>query len=584
VIFYRSLGLTLLAVAKGRFPLSGKEDDDTGSIQGLGAKRSDFGDTDSPDTRNAPIGGAGGYWAMIKAICDEEPPSPGPEFSWNFNSFIGSCLGKDAADRLSAKKLLHLPFITENVDFPEMSDSDKSRSAPSEVGHSAPFKSHQRGVHALSVSVDGGTTPHSRLVSSLNEGLPPSSPMTARNATAAVVRRVSRDFSPSAGADFHGRGLDCKSSDAADEETFPYSVRDSIMEEPLHSSSSARLVDYSQSDDTIINAIRLEHLDRVLDKIARKLQQSAASENSPSSPNPFLDAEDEEDDIDDGVFLDLGRRGRGESTMAEVANSSLDSIDKLLFKETMADTPEAKKGRDAYFLSGPSDGGRTMSHSILKSTSSYKHDADEDIRINGTDNSSAPAPRHIHLRDTHKDLDYMHHADDKNSSFVTTTNKGKHVDSYSSSSRSVHFSESGGENLLGKASAAHPVAGVNIKNLRSRMNMKALELEVIDDEMEATEGDSDALPTLPKSSSYFISTKGATSQEHGQDNSTPRKPVPIDYSRMLPKLNSTGVAKWSSLASQLHLPLHLVKIAVKSKLGGLVELWDDIDDTQKQDS
>ncbi len=571
ILLRRSLGLTLLAVAKGRFPLSGKEEDDADSVQSAGAKRNDFGGgIDSPDTRNTPIGGAGGYWAMIKAICDEEPPCPGPDFSRQFNSFINSCLGKDAADRLPAKNLLHLPFITENVDFPEISDSETSRSTASEHGYASHFKDLQR-ENRLVANVDGS----SRLALNLNEGLQPSSPMTARNATAAVVRRVSRDFSPSSGGDFYGRGTDCKSGDVADEETFPYSVRDSIMEEPLYNSNSARLDDCSQSDDTIINAIRLEHLDRVLDKIARKLQQSVVSENSPSSPDPFLDAEDEEDGLDDGVFLDFEQRGRGESTVSDVANSSLDSIDKLLFKETASDTPEAKKGRDAYFPSASTDGGRTMNHSILKSTSSYKHDTSEDVRVNGIDSVSAPAPRHIHLRDTHKNSDYMHQADDKHSTFGPATSKGKHADSYSSSSRSVHFSESGGENMLGK-SAALPVA--NTKNLRSRLNMKALELDVIDDEVDAIEGDLDTVPTLPKSSSYFISTKGTASHDHEHDNSTPRQPVAIDYSRMLPKLNSTGVPKWKNLAVQLHLPLHLVKIAVKSKLGALVELWDEIED------
>lgn len=56
-------------------------------------------------------------------------------------------------------------------------------------------------------------------------------------------------------------------------------------------------------------------------------------------------------------------------------------------------------------------------------------------------------------------------------------------------------------------------------------------------------------------------------------------PAPaVDYRRMLPKLNRRGLPKWESLAKQLHLPLHLVKLAVRSRLGHLVDLEAESDD------
>jgi serine/threonine protein kinase len=119
-----SLGLTILAVAKGRFPISTRtstkskvspaagldsklgDDDDKG---GNGVNEESDNDSDGEPM---VIAGPGGYWAMIKAICDDEPPKAGKRFSSQFNRFIAHCLQKDANDRLSAKQLLEeSPFV-----------------------------------------------------------------------------------------------------------------------------------------------------------------------------------------------------------------------------------------------------------------------------------------------------------------------------------------------------------------------------------------------------------------------------------------------------------------------------------------
>ena len=72
-----SLGLTMLAVSLGRFPLRG----------------------------------GGGYWDLIKAICDDPPPSPPEDLSPGFHQFCTSCLQKDPSARLSAADLLQLPLL-----------------------------------------------------------------------------------------------------------------------------------------------------------------------------------------------------------------------------------------------------------------------------------------------------------------------------------------------------------------------------------------------------------------------------------------------------------------------------------------
>lgn len=81
-------------MAKGRFPISVNGDQDSSKPQ--------------------VIGGPGGYWAMMKAICDDEPPVAGPRFSETFNSFISHCLKKDPNERFSAKALLDDSFVSSN--------------------------------------------------------------------------------------------------------------------------------------------------------------------------------------------------------------------------------------------------------------------------------------------------------------------------------------------------------------------------------------------------------------------------------------------------------------------------------------
>ena len=129
----------------------------------------------------------------------------------------------------------------------------------------------------------------------------------------------------------------------------------------------------------------------------------------------------------------------------------------------------------------------------------------------------------------------------------------------------------------------------------------------VDEDEGEGEGDagSSALshPTLPKTSSYFAHSRRTQQQQSKDDcdevdtaaaaaaveveqaiavseatsQSTREAPpaAPTDYRRMLPKLNARGLPKWESLAKQLHLPLHVVKLAVKARLGQLVNLEDE---------
>jgi serine/threonine protein kinase len=64
---------------------------------------------------NEQWGGSGGYWGMVEAVCDNEPPTTGPEFSYEFSEFIKSCLRKDPDERGTAEELVNHEFIRANM-------------------------------------------------------------------------------------------------------------------------------------------------------------------------------------------------------------------------------------------------------------------------------------------------------------------------------------------------------------------------------------------------------------------------------------------------------------------------------------
>lgn len=90
-----SLGLTLLTVADGKFPLVVKDE--------------------TVEKGNVIVGGPKGFWTMIQAICDQDPPEAGPSYSLHFNEFISSCLQKDPLMRGTASQLLESLFIVRHL-------------------------------------------------------------------------------------------------------------------------------------------------------------------------------------------------------------------------------------------------------------------------------------------------------------------------------------------------------------------------------------------------------------------------------------------------------------------------------------
>jgi serine/threonine protein kinase len=182
-----------LAVAKGRFPI--QLDDFANQRSDNESKSKD--EDEASSVRRPIIGGPKGYWAMIQAICDDDPPVAGKLFSEKFNDFISCCLKKKPESRCTSRELLKLPFIA---------DSLRSPRHPASI-----FK-----------------------------------PAKTRDVEEDVVE------------DFHEFGF----SD-------------------LHNVSESSKEPLSPEDEhSLIYAIRLEHLDRLLDRIVEKLTLKSAKKSS----------------------------------------------------------------------------------------------------------------------------------------------------------------------------------------------------------------------------------------------------------------------------------------------------------------
>lgn len=345
-------------MAKGRFPLSSH---DSGSDSGTHSESS------SP-LHQQVVGGAAGYWAMIKAICDDEPPVAGPFFSTEFNAFIAACLQKDPAGRSTAKGLLSQDFLVTNAGSLKLSFSDlqmrrssvsPDRTIPTPGGaRESPDKLVEKGASPVKLEVDTTSFNEPPLVPSAP------SPLTTRLTNAAIVRRTSLEVpvfdSPTnlmhkAITEAEQKAaLDSNSSRDANlgsnGNLVHATIREDVEEEDV------QFIDGAQRALDVINSIRLEHLDRVLDRIAHKLGKRARRPHSHSVDGEGgcggggggesgagahgeegEEEEDDDDDFDDTQDRDLTDIHHYDHDFAAakddpllVEHSSVDSMDKLL--------------------------------------------------------------------------------------------------------------------------------------------------------------------------------------------------------------------------------------------------------------
>lgn len=102
-----SLGLSLVEMALGRYPIPVPDDKEVASIFEMDPN----GLTPRFDGRIAPQSLA--IFELLEYIVNQPPPSlPKPYFSDDFIDFVDRCLKREPSERSDLKKLLNHPFVT----------------------------------------------------------------------------------------------------------------------------------------------------------------------------------------------------------------------------------------------------------------------------------------------------------------------------------------------------------------------------------------------------------------------------------------------------------------------------------------
>jgi len=219
-----SFGLTMLAVAKGRFPI------EENAIKG-------------------------GYWGMIKAICDESPPEPGADFSPLFASFISRCLQKKPDDRGTIEELLkHEWLLQVDVSLDDVATATTTTSVSSTISDTRTTST---------TALDLGGLPLNSPLSPLKNGFSESSKldkMTPRRPNSKLgSRRPSLDGSVNLErASFDKSPLSTELTQAV------------VRRRSREITPTTRTLVEQMQGFGLIEGIRLEHLDRILNKLAAK--------------------------------------------------------------------------------------------------------------------------------------------------------------------------------------------------------------------------------------------------------------------------------------------------------------------------
>jgi serine/threonine protein kinase len=196
------------------------------------------------------------YWDLLRLICDQDPPELGPGYSNQFNMFMNACLQQDPKDRPTVTMLLQHPFFIKHAKVISHLTYDKSFDEPIRLDDAAseedPFERMTRSSFSSAVgdvkfhrpSLDANTMQNPSRLSRL----------TARSLSLAHSVSTSDLPHPSAvvlgGADMgprqsHGQGSYSPTRSGPDEED-------------------------------MMTAVRLEHLERVLEKTETKYNQMVA--------------------------------------------------------------------------------------------------------------------------------------------------------------------------------------------------------------------------------------------------------------------------------------------------------------------
>lgn len=465
-----SFGLTLLAVAKGKFPLVLK---DYGPDIKKKSSSGKYGNIDDSGGFDGPVGGAQGYWAVMKAICDDDPPLAGPSFSPSFNSFINSCLKKDQNLRWTADHLLLSDFITEKLDL-----HGAMLSARSENNNTA-------GSGSQNISETGHSQSHShsdihtmRRISESDQ-----SPATAQlfSVVAAKTGTLSEDHYsvPSKGKDT------------------PLEVRLQIDEQEVYSAMCA---------------IRLKHLERILDKLASKLDLESEDFDFDDTENPF------------------------DHIKSPISSRSDESFDDLL-------EPLPTKGPPPQSILKNNS---SSSHSILKNSNRNLTSFDDEDYPNQslTKSNLGSSTRSVHFQDQPE----LSVKNNSNSNKVMLE-----IDPPTDSSN-LYYNKK-------------PISLKNKPNLSLNLDDSINNNQNSDFFLPKTSSyflDSKPIDDSTNKVDRVLETKQLIREE--------RKIQIEEIKKFLPKFNDQGIEIWKKFAESLQLPLGTVLMAAKARLENYVDL------------
>jgi hypothetical protein len=445
---------------------------------------------------------------MIQAICDEDPPIPGPIYSSEFNQFIEYCLQKDPQNRWSARDLLKSKFL-------DYYGYVQPNSYPSSACESSITQGTDTSFSAIAESIDQSNNQSPRSDKSKVSSL------AARLTTVTIGRH--------------------SVTNAADLLSAKLNKFDSSDQTKILIDDDDFNLNFGDEENAAIYSIRLEHLGRVLDRIAEKLVASQSGNTVPGSEIHLFNVKQESDLFTTNSSLDIladnaFHKAEGKSFAEEEKPRSDDSA---LTEYNYYDRYDSKTDSDG--------------RSILK-ISSHHQDVFEQRKSkwsesrNDTSNNSV---RSVHFQE---DVSHSHgHGHD-------------HTFMQQSLGRRQQQSEQ------------------SLRNRRPKLKGLALDLEdeKESDNIEEHEPDRENFvinEVLPRPSSYFMKSSDHQPLENSSQSKNQvihqiqpsRAQMAEDCKRMLPKLDSAGLPKWSHLAKQLNLPLHIVLMAAKSHLQGAVD-------------
>jgi hypothetical protein len=197
------------------------------------------------------------YWDLLRVICDDDSPEAGDTFSPELNMFINSCLSKEARDRPTVAMLLQHPWFLSNS---SVLTAWKQSRRDTVVGSDLLALSSED-----EEDEDAKPTSYcSRRSSDLGS---PSPLGSARAETKSRLSKLTQRSRSRQRNDITEEGGPCVGSTA---------VCYGLGDRPLSGEDDREDGGEEEEDDQLLSAVRLEHLQRILEKTDHRYDQMVA--------------------------------------------------------------------------------------------------------------------------------------------------------------------------------------------------------------------------------------------------------------------------------------------------------------------